>query len=357
MDEGNEQNTILVLGGYGAVGTAVCEELARIFVGRIVVAGRDIRRAELLANQLGERAEPVQLDAASPASYQDLIARSTVVINCVELNNLAVAKQCLANSVHYIDIAATAEILNQLQTLDSAAKRANATVVSSVGVAPGLTNLLAHHAQSRCGPLKHANIFVLLGLGESHGAAAIRWLLKQFEHTFPIKTKGGWREVSAFGEGLSTKMPEPFGRRKAYRFDFSVQHTLTATLEVESVSTWLCFDSRVATKVLWFISKLRLLSVLPLWRWSNAIASCSRWFSMGGTQFAVQVDAVGSDGNERSFTLVGDGEARTTGIVAAHVAKSLLGSSAPVGALHIEQLLSLVTLLVALDDRIFLTEA
>jgi saccharopine dehydrogenase (NAD+, L-lysine-forming) len=357
MDEGNEQSTILVLGGYGAVGTAVCEELAQAFDGRIVVAGRDIRRAELLARRLGERVEPVQLDAATPTTYQGVIARSNVVINCVEGNNLTVAEHCLASSVHYIDITATAEILDQLQTLDSAAKRANATVVSSVGVAPGLTNLLVHHAQSHSGPLKRADIFVLLGLGESHGAAAIRWTLKQFGHTFSIKTNGSWREVRAFGEGLSTKMPDPFGRRTAYRFDFSDQHTLPATLGVENVNTWLCFDSRVITKVLWFISKLRLLSVLPLWQWSNAIANFSRSFAVGGKQFAVQVDAVGSDGNERSYTLVGDGEARTTGVVAAHVAKYLLGSSAPPGVLHIEQLLKLETLLVALSDRVFLTEA
>ena len=45
----DELKTVLVLGGYGAVGNAVCEELVRMFDGRIVLAGRNLRRAEGLA--------------------------------------------------------------------------------------------------------------------------------------------------------------------------------------------------------------------------------------------------------------------------------------------------------------------
>lgn len=76
----NEQKTVVVLGGYGAVGTAVCEEL---------------------------------------------LAQASVVVNCVEYNNFEVAEYCLANSTDYIDVSATIDVLTQLQTLESAAKRAN----------------------------------------------------------------------------------------------------------------------------------------------------------------------------------------------------------------------------------------
>lgn len=38
MSESNEQMTVVVIGGYGAVGTAVCEELARTFADRSVSA-------------------------------------------------------------------------------------------------------------------------------------------------------------------------------------------------------------------------------------------------------------------------------------------------------------------------------
>lgn len=352
----NEQKTVVVLGGYGAVGTAVCEELLRIFSARIVIAGRNLERGQRLAQQLGGQAEAVESNVEKPATYQELLAQASVVVNCVENNNFQIAEYCLANSAHYIDVSATVDVLNQLQTLDSAAKRVHKAVVSSVGVAPGLTNLLAGHALSRMGLLKRADIFVLLGLGERHGAAAIRWTLKQFGNKFSIMSNGAKKEVRAFADGMSTTMPKPFGRRTGYRFDFSDQHTLPTTLEIENVSTWLCFDSRLITKMLSLMAQLRLLSILPLWRWSDTIARVSHRFAMGGTQFAVQVDAVNKDGSERSFALVGDGEAQMTGVVAARVVEHLLNTSAPSGALHLEQVLDLKTLLGKLGDRLILTE-
>ncbi len=356
MNGSCEQKSVLVLGGYGAVGSAICEELASIFDGRIIVAGRNLRQAHRLVLRLGERIETAQLDAAELAKYHEVLSRTSVVVNCVEHNNLEVAKQCLAHSVHYVDISATIQILEQLQTLQSEAERANATAALSVGVAPGLTNLLAQHAQSHLGPLARIDLFVLLGLGDVHGVAAIRWTLRNLGQRFSILSDGIRKEVRSFGEGRSTRMPEPLGERTAYRFDFSDQHTLPATLGIKSASTWLCFDSRLATGVLWLLANSRLLSIIPFWRLSWLIAKLPRWFALGGTRFVIQVDATSASGRKGSFALMGDGEARTTGLVAAHVAKRLLSAPAAPGVLHIEQLLSLETLLSALNDRLCLAE-
>jgi saccharopine dehydrogenase (NAD+, L-lysine forming) len=356
MNESGEQKNVLVLGGYGAVGSAVCEELARIYDGRIVVAGRNLRQAHRLALRLGERFEPAQLDVEELAKYPEILNRSSVVVNCVEGHNFEVAKQCLANSVHYVDISATIQIIEQLQALQSEAELANATAALSVGVAPGLTNLLAQYAQSRLGPLARVDLFVLLGLGDVHGEAAIRWTFRNLGRRFSILSDGIRKEVCPFGEGRSTRMPEPFGERTAYRFDFSDQHTLPSTLGIKSVSTWLCLDSCLATGALWLLTTSRLLSIIPLWRLSSVIAKLSGWFPLGGARFVVQVDAINASGSKGRFALMGDGEARTTGLVAAQVAKRLLSVPAGPGILHIEQLLSLETLLSALDGRLRLAE-
>lgn len=141
---------------------------------------------------------------------------TSVVVNCVEHNKLAVTQLCLAHSVHYAEVSATVQILRQLEALQVEAERTNATAVLNVGVAPGLTNLLAHHAQSRLGPLARADLFVLLGLGEVHGEAAIRWLLQNLGQRFAIVAGGVRQEVRFFTKGLSTIMPQSFGRRTAF---------------------------------------------------------------------------------------------------------------------------------------------
>ena len=77
---------------------------------------------------------------------------------------------------------------------------------------------------------------------------------------------------------------------------------------------------------------------------------------MGGTRFVVQVDAIGKNESQSRFALIGDGEAHTTGRVAAHVVEYVLSSYAPPGALHLEQLLNLETLLGMLEDGLSVTE-
>jgi hypothetical protein len=77
---------------------------------------------------------------------------------------------------------------------------------------------------------------------------------------------------------------------------------------------------------------------------------------MGGTHFVVQVDAIGNNESQRSFALVGEGEASTTGLVAARVAEYLLNSSPSPGALHLEQLLTLEALLAMIENRLVVIE-
>jgi saccharopine dehydrogenase (NAD+, L-lysine forming) len=263
MIEANERKTILVLGGYGAVGSAVCTELASTFAGRIIVAGRNLQQARRLAQQLGGRVEAMHVDAAQPAAYRDLLSQTSVVVNCVEHNNVTVARECLLQAAHYVEVSATAQVLAQIETLQAEAARGRATAVLSVGVAPGLTNLLAQHARSRLGPLARADLFVLLGLGKAHGGAAIRWMLQNMGRPFTLGSGDTGREVRPFVEGRATRMPPLFGRRTAYRFDFSDQHTLPTTLGINVANTWLCFDSRPVTRLLWLLARLRLLSIYP----------------------------------------------------------------------------------------------
>lgn len=356
MNRSRKLKDVLVLGGYGAVGSAVCKEISRLFDGRILIAGRNLQQAKKLAQRFGERGESVQLDVTDSATYQNLLDRVSVVVNCVECNNVEIARDCLARSTHYVEVSATFEILEQLQTLQQAAKLGNAMAVLSVGVAPGLTNLLALYAQSHLKQLSKAELFLLFGFGEKHGEAALRWTLKNLGQRFFVGLDGDRKEVYSFGEGRSATLPKPFGKRMAYRFNFSDQHTLPATLGIDSVNTWMCFDSRLATSFFSLMVNSGMASLLPLWHTSKLVAALSHWVTWGTTRFVIQVDVTAKDGKERSFALIGDGEARMTGIVAAHVAKHLLEAEVTPGIWHIEEILSLDRLLFDVGTRLSLIE-
>ncbi|MFE2198990.1 saccharopine dehydrogenase NADP-binding domain-containing protein [Streptomyces amritsarensis] len=220
-----KSDRIVVVGGYGAVGATVAATLEGWFPGRVVVAGRDEARARLLGG--------VRADVADPDGFRrtlEELGDVAAVVLCVEPPDTGVARVCLERGVHLVDIGATRRLLDGVADLHDLAAGAGATAVLSVGVAPGLTNLLARRVHEAVGGAERIDLTVLLGAGERHGADAVRWTVEGLA--------GPVAEAP-----LRTTLPG-HGRRTAHPFPFSDQHTLPRTLGVEQVTTRLCLDSK-----------------------------------------------------------------------------------------------------------------
>ena len=87
--------TALVPGGYGAIGAAICRGLAAAGA-RVIVAGRDGRKAAALAKSLGRGAKGVALDVEDVAAIRTVVAalpRVDILMNCVGIQR----EQALAN--------------------------------------------------------------------------------------------------------------------------------------------------------------------------------------------------------------------------------------------------------------------
>jgi NAD(P)-dependent dehydrogenase (short-subunit alcohol dehydrogenase family) len=77
--------TAFVPGGYGAIGAAICRGLAAAGA-RVVVAGRDGRKAAALAGKLGRGARGVELDVEDVDAIRAAVAgqpRIDILVNCV----------------------------------------------------------------------------------------------------------------------------------------------------------------------------------------------------------------------------------------------------------------------------------
>jgi len=351
------QRSILVLGGYGAVGSATAEELHRSFPGAVLVGGRDATRAAHVAGQLGPRARAVHVDVTESSSLEAVLPHVQTVVNCVEHGNRSIAERCVAHGIHYVDVTATPDVIAELESLEEPARRAGSTVAVSVGIAPGLTNLLTRHAAERLGPLAQVDLTVMLGAGEAHGEAAVRWTLQELRRPYDAPRGCAARRMTPFTEGRATLLPPPFGRRVAYNFNFSDQHTLPGTLGIPTVRTWLCLDSRAMTEALRGIGYLWRMSNIPVPRAARVLARVTRGVRAGSARFALQADARTHHGHVTRDALLGEHEAVVTGRVAAIVASRLLVPGTPRGVRHIEQLLSLQDVLTAMPGALTLYEA
>lgn len=337
----NADQAVLVVGGYGAVGGGIVRALLRDSPCHVLVAGRSLERARAFCQTQGPRVTAVDMGEGNLPAPEALPHRITVVVNCVEEASLWIALQCQAAGIHYVDVSATASVLDAVRTRWASGESQRSSAILSVGVAPGLTNLLVRQACDQLGPLRHADITVLLGAGEVHGLAAIRWTLDRWGAAFTLQTPAGPRAVRAFGESRPVRLAAPYGRRTAYRFDFSEQHTLPRTLALQSAATWLCFDSRLVTQAFAWMARWRVRHWLPPDGLAKSLAWAAAHAPIGGSGFVVQVDALSQAGDRASWAVAGDGEAACTAAVAAWVARTLLVGRLAPGAHHIEEVLTL----------------
>lgn len=224
----------LVLGGYGSSG-APAVEMLRAAGDTALAAGRDPARADRV----------VDLSEPGHGSLVAALDGVDVVINAAGVEDPAVVAAVTAHGVAFVDVTATTGYVTALEALDAAAP-----VLLSVGLAPGLTNLLAAAAHGRSpGPI---DIAVVLGAGERHGAAGTAWAYGLLGRHFPDPAGAG--RVRNYTQGASFRVPG-WGTRRLYRADFSDQHVLTRDLGVP-VRTFFGLDSRVATATLAVLTRL-----------------------------------------------------------------------------------------------------
>ncbi|MGW6455741.1 saccharopine dehydrogenase family protein [Streptomyces sp. NPDC055078] len=315
---GDLTGRILVLGGYGAVGATVTTALGTWFPGRVVPAGRNAARVRALGGVRVDAADPVTLRRAL-----DDLGDIAAVVLCAEPPDATVARICLERGVHLVDVGATPRLLEAVARLHPLAADTGATAVLSVGVAPGLTNLLARRVHEAVGGADRIDLTVLLGSGERHGADAVRWTVEGLGA--PVTAHP--RRISLPGHGTRTAHP----------FPFSDQHTLPGTLGVREVTTRLCLDSRALTALLFGLRRAGLGGLVRRPAVRRALTAAFLRVHSGGEAFAVRADAW-RDGRHAASSFTGTGQSRITGLVAALVTRELLSGTLPPGVHHVEQL-------------------
>lgn len=226
----------LVLGGYGAVGRIVVQQL-QAGGDTAYAAGRDPAKADRV----------LDLQAGSDPAYLQAIDGVDVVINASGAEDPALAVSATDRGVAFVDITATTSYAAALQQLKPVAP-----ILLDVGLAPGLTSILAtalHEDSAAPGPI---DIALIIGAGERHGVGATEWAYSLLGQFFP-DTHGG-PKVRNYSEPRTFDLPR-MGRRRLYRTDYCDQHLLTQRLGVP-VRTYFALDSRPSTASLAMLTRI-----------------------------------------------------------------------------------------------------
>ncbi|MDT0167316.1 NAD(P)H-binding protein [Actinotalea sp. AC32] len=301
--------SVLIVGGYGAVGRhAAAALLERRPEVHVRVGGRRPLQAVPVPGAVA-----VRVDTTDSATIHGAMEGVTAVLNCTEDGNVDVARIALERGVDYADVSATPQVVADIAGLDGLARSCGARAVVSVGLVPGISNLLA--ALVAQGGERQVAVGILLGAGEHHGRAALDWTLRGLG-----QMRGSW----------SVPFPPPYGPRTVHAFPFSDQFTLPETIGVESVRTGLCLDSRAATQVLRALSRPVAGRLLRRRAVREMVLTALAHVHLGDDGFAL---AASSSGVHAGVT--GREQSRATGIIAALVLDQI-HTFAP-GVHHLEQ--------------------
>jgi short subunit dehydrogenase-like uncharacterized protein len=334
---------ILIVGGYGQVGRSIAERLAPLFPGRVTIAGRNLDKARAAAAAIGHGAEGRAVDIFA-ADARDALDGVALALVCLDQTDTRFVEQCLSRGIHYVDISADYDFLSRVEKLDQLAKQKGVTAMLSVGVAPGLTNMLAACAREKMETVDRIDILLEFGLGDHHGAVAVEWLFDNLDAAYEVQERGRRKSVRSFGESINIRLPRQRAERSAYRFNFPDQHVIGRTLDIPTVSTWIRFDDRVST---WLFAKSAQAGLGRLLRrrwWRRMAVWLFMNVHMGSDICGVAARATGrsKDGAETlTLGLVGRNEALMTAIVAAETVRQLLSGSPAAGVLHSEQAITL----------------
>jgi NAD(P)-dependent dehydrogenase (short-subunit alcohol dehydrogenase family) len=225
----------LVLGGYGAVGRITVQQL-REKGDTAYAAGRDPARADRV----------LDLRAGAHRAYLEALADVDVVVNASGAEDPDLAVAATDRGVAFVDITATTSYAAALAQLEPAAP-----VLYDVGLAPGLTSILATalHEAAAPGPI---DIALIIGAGERHGPGATEWAYGLLGQFFP-DTHGG-PQVRNYSQPRTFDLPR-MGNRRLYRTDYCDQHLLTQRLGVP-VRTYFALDSRPSTASLALLTRI-----------------------------------------------------------------------------------------------------
>ena len=187
---------ILIVGGYGAFGSRVAERLGREADLELIIAGRDLERAQEFAAALGPNAKArlstAVIDALAVSADRLRFLAPVVVVNAsgpFQAHDYTLARACIEARCHYVDLADARAFVTGIAALDTEAKVAGVAVISGASTVPGLSSAVVKAMEPRFEAIHRSRLRFLRGAASSRARQRLPRALVTWAS--PFKFPGG----------------------------------------------------------------------------------------------------------------------------------------------------------------------
>lgn len=346
-DQTQAKDKILIIGGYGAVGSVLSTELAGEYKEQVIIAGRNVEKAKTLIFDEGLPASPATVDIQKRRYDHIDFSQVHTVISCVEIQGSTfILEKCLEYNANLVEVGTSYEQYERFFSYEQPIQKAEITLIPSVGLMPGISNVFAYNALSHFDHIQRVYSYLMLGLGDAHGLDAVRWMLAYANKDIHLKNQPNNTVKKSFSEPHTVRFLHETKNRTCYLFDFADQHTIPSTTGAQRAETRLCFDSRLITKSLDVLKRLGLLNNAQDWDPKKA-KQLVDLLPFGSAKLALQTHIYGSKNKREGqiiHTAYGQNEAEVTAFVTAAIVKKIISGEVQQGIVPVEKSIKLAEL-------------
>ena len=209
-------NTILILGGYGATGRLLTKHMLAQTGYNIVIAGRNLERAQAFVDSLHDpRATAKKVDASDSASLKQALQGADLLLVAAPTTHHTETVVCAAleAGVDYLDVQYSDLKLEALRAHEREIHEKKLCFVTEAGYHPGLPSAMIRYAASKVDRIESARVACYLNMKNIPYTEAVDELMEAFIHyQAQVYKNGAWTKSSSwdtrkfdFGEEIGAK--------------------------------------------------------------------------------------------------------------------------------------------------------
>jgi saccharopine dehydrogenase-like NADP-dependent oxidoreductase len=188
----------LVLGGYGNFGARICRALAEHPAIQLLIGGRDLRRAEALADALGHDCRPVAIDLAA-ADFSGALRRLGVELlihtaGPFQQQGYDVARAAAAAGAHYVDLADGRRFVCDFPAaLQETFVSAGRCAITGASTVPALSAAVVDQLCAQWQRIDSIDVCIAPAQTAPRGEATMAAVLSYCGESIPVWEDGRWQ--------------------------------------------------------------------------------------------------------------------------------------------------------------------
>jgi hypothetical protein len=280
---------VLILGGYGNFGQRIAHALVKAHI-PVIIAGRHQDAADKLARSIKQTYPDASIeisifDIQTQLDVQLKKLTPLVVINTCgpfQTCDYSIPKICIANHVHYIDLADARDFVTDISILDSDAKANDVLVVSGASTVPGLSSAVLEHYKKEFSDIDSLIYGISPGQQAPRGLATTQAILTYLGK--PLKPVPGSKTIRYGWQDLYRQDYPELGRRWMANCDIPDLDLFPERYAIKRIQFSAGMESSALHLGMWLLSwVIRMGIPINLVRHAQFLLNMSNYFNWMGT--------------------------------------------------------------------------